>query len=190
MVLTVKVTAMALLLEAPPVTVILAVRVPADCPVGSAVMLTAAGVVPTMPKSCPFTLSQGEFGYESVKLMGAPVLLVTFTVWGATEAAEPPTWVPVAFNHQSKAFGGGKGRCGLLAHNAAPFRSKYASRCALTFRSASSYEVPATLPTPFTWYILTSPLIASGGFTKVFVKAFGLSSFVVGLTGLPEYKCR
>jgi hypothetical protein len=45
-----------------------------------------------MPKSCPFTLSQGEFGYESVKLMGALVLLVTFTVWGATEAAEPPTW--------------------------------------------------------------------------------------------------
>src|SRR5450759_3115980 len=91
MVLTLKVTVMGgLLLVKPPETVILTgPYVPAASPVGSAVTVTAAGVLP-LGKLCPFTLSQlAPRGTERAKGMDAPVLLVTFTVW---LTAEPPNW--------------------------------------------------------------------------------------------------
>ena len=89
MVLMTKLTAMGLLLEVPPLTTMLAERVPAEIPAGSAETESVAGVVPVAPNSCPFTLSQGVLGYESAKGIAAPVLLVIVMLWEG--AAAPPT---------------------------------------------------------------------------------------------------
>ena len=89
MALTVKVTAMGgLLAEEPPMTLILAGISSGSEPVGSAVTVTAAGVI-SRRRRCPLTLSQGKVG-GAMRMNGieAPVLLVTFTV---CVTAEPPT---------------------------------------------------------------------------------------------------
>jgi hypothetical protein len=81
MALTVKVTAIGGLLAAvPPITLIFAEYVPAARPVGSAVTVTAEGVLAVTP--CPLTLSHGEAGgATSMNGIDTPVLLVIFTVW-------------------------------------------------------------------------------------------------------------
>src|ERR1039458_4497852 len=88
MALILKVTAMGELADEPPWTTMLAVKVSAGRPVGSAEMTTAAGVVPAKPKDCPFALSQGELVYERVKAKALPLLLVILIVW---VTGEPPT---------------------------------------------------------------------------------------------------